>query len=81
MKTAISLPDKLFYIVERYAEKQGLSISELYLTAVSELIERNKKKERKGITRRINEVCDNINTSPNLQIRAASKRILSDSEW
>ena len=78
MKTAISLPNELFYLAEKYAEKHGLSRSELYATAVSDFIE---KKKEKDITQRINEICGNIDTSLNPQIRVAGRRILSDSEW
>jgi len=79
MKTAISLPNKLFYFAEKYAVKHGLSRSELYATAVSEFI--GKKRKEKDITQRINKICDNIDTSLNPQIKTASKRILTDSEW
>jgi len=81
METAISLPNKLFYIAEKYAEKHGLSRNELYAAAVSEFIEKRKKKERKDITRRINEICDTADTSLNPQISAASRRLLRSSEW
>ena len=81
MKTAISMPDELFHVAERYAEKNGLSISELYVAAVSEFIGRKKKKDKKDITQRINEICNNIDTSLSPQIRTASKRILLESEW
>ncbi len=81
METAISLPNKLFYIAEKYAEKHGLSRSELYAAAVSEFIEKRKKKGKKDITQKINEICDTADTSLNPQISAASRRILRDSEW
>ena len=81
MKTAISLPDTLFDTAERYAKKHGLSLSDLYEAAVSEFIERRKKKERKNITKKINEICDSMDTSPNPQTKSASRHILLDSEW
>ncbi len=79
METAISLPNKLFYNAEKYAEKHGLSRSELYATAVSEFIQ--KKRIKKDITQRINKICDTIDTSLNPQIKTASKWILTNSEW
>jgi hypothetical protein len=81
MKTAISLPDELFYVIERYAVKHGLSLNELYIAAVKEFIEKKKKKRLTNITQKINKLCNNIDTSLNPQIKAASKRILLDSEW
>ena len=40
MKTAISLPDKLFQEADAFAERTGLSRSELYATAVAEYLAR-----------------------------------------
>ncbi|MBT3245121.1 MAG: ChpI protein [Bacteroidetes bacterium] len=81
METAISLPNKLFYMAEEYAEKHRLSRNELYATAVSEFIKKEKKIEKKFITQKINEVCDKIDTSLNPQSKVAAKRILVSSEW
>ncbi len=81
MNTAISLPNKLYYVAEEYAEKHGLTRNELYTTADSEFIKKGDKREKKEITQRINEICDNVDTSLNQQIRVAAKRILSSSEW
>ena len=40
MKTAISLPDKLFQEADEFASRAGLSRSELYATAVAEYLAR-----------------------------------------
>jgi hypothetical protein len=40
MKTAISLPDKLFLEADEFANRAGLSRSELYATAVAEYLAR-----------------------------------------
>ena len=53
MKTAISIPDKVFEAAERAAAKLGMSRSELYVSAVREYIERH---GREGITEELNEV-------------------------
>ncbi len=81
METAISLPNKLFYIAEKYAEKHGLSRNELYAAAISDFIEKRQEKEKNDITRRINEICDAVDTSLNPQISAASRRLLRNAEW
>ena len=39
MKTAISIPDELFEAVEQLAERQGLSRSELYVTALRKYLQ------------------------------------------
>ena len=53
MKTAISIPDKVFEAAERPAAKLGMSRSELYVSAVREYIERH---GREGITEELNDV-------------------------
>ena len=40
MKTAISLPDKLFQEADAFASRTGMSRSELYATAVAEYLAR-----------------------------------------
>lgn len=78
MKTAISLPDKLFNVAEKYAKDHGLSRSKLYAMAVREYIKSNKQN---NITQQINIVCETIDTSLDHQIKTASKRVLVASEW
>jgi len=41
MKTAISIPDRLFEAAERLARRLGMSRSELYSKAVSRFIDEN----------------------------------------
>jgi metal-responsive CopG/Arc/MetJ family transcriptional regulator len=53
MKTAISLPDKVYYEAEETAHDMGIPRSTLYVNA---LIEYLKKNNRKNITKKLNEV-------------------------
>ena len=53
MKTAISIPDKVFESAERTAKKLGVSRSELYSTAVHEFIERHRVED---VTTKLNDV-------------------------
>jgi len=53
MKTAISLPDKLFEEADAFARQTGVSRSELYATAIAEYLAR-RSSER--ITARLNAV-------------------------
>ena len=43
MKTAISIPDSIFELADRFAERQGLSRSELYTRAVKDYLERHRE--------------------------------------
>ena len=56
MKTAISLPDKVFFEAEETAQNLGLSRSALYLNALTEYLQ---KHSRKSITEKLNEVYGN----------------------
>ena len=53
MKTAISLPDKVFFAAEETAQNLGISRSALYVDALREYL---KKNDRKNITQKLNEV-------------------------
>ena len=55
MKTAISLPDKVFFAAEETAQNLGISRSALYVDALTEYL---KKYNRKNITEKLNEVYD-----------------------
>ena len=53
MKTAISLPDKIYLEAEETAQNMGITRSALYCNALIEYI---KKNNRKYITQKLNEV-------------------------
>ena len=53
MKTAISLPDSVFFEAETAAQNLGISRSTLYLNALKEYLGKNK---RVNITQKLNEV-------------------------
>jgi metal-responsive CopG/Arc/MetJ family transcriptional regulator len=53
MKTAISLPDRVYFEAEETAHHLGISRSALYLCALTEYLKRN---NRKNITQKLNEV-------------------------
>ena len=56
MKTAISLPDNLFKLAERFARRYNISRSRLFASAVSAYIENT---ERNDVARRLNAVYGN----------------------
>ena len=56
MKTAISLPDKVYFEAEETARNLGISRSALYLNALTEYL---KKNNRKNITKKLNEIYKN----------------------
>ena len=67
MKTAISLSDKLFHDADALARQLGISRSELYATALKELLER---RESESVTARLNAV----HAKADLRIEPANAR-------
>jgi metal-responsive CopG/Arc/MetJ family transcriptional regulator len=53
MKTAISIPDELFESAERFAQRQGMSRSELYAMALRHYLQEHRSE---GITERLDEI-------------------------
>jgi metal-responsive CopG/Arc/MetJ family transcriptional regulator len=53
MKTAISLPDQVFYEAEETAKYMGIPRSKLYLNALMDYLQKN---NRKNITKKLNEI-------------------------
>ncbi len=83
MKTEISLPNELFHIAEKYAAEHGLSRNELYTAAIRTYLEkkRKKKKESRDIIRAINRIYEESEIPLDPLIDAASRKVLSESEW
>lgn len=80
MKTAISLPDRVFEAAERTAKRLGVSRSELYATAVAEFIDRHK---RARITEKLNEVYEDAQDVAGLDpgLHTLQSQSLEREEW
>ncbi len=77
MKTAISIPDRVFRDAERLAARLKKSRSQVYSEAVTEYLARHEP----SITDRINAVCDEVDTRPDSFLREAARRVLDRTEW
>ncbi len=78
MKTAISIPDKVFRSADSLAKRLGVSRSELYTTAITEFLS---KHQSRNLTARLDAVYAKEDSSlpPNLvQLQAKS---LALEEW
>lgn len=53
MKTAISIPDKLFFAADQYAKSRGVSRSHLYAKAVAQFLEQHSSDH---ITKQLNKI-------------------------
>ena len=65
MKTAISLPDKLFHEADAFANGAGLSRSELYATAIAEYLAR---RNAALVTARLDLVYTSTDTIPSPEL-------------
>lgn len=78
MKTAISIPDKVFRDAERLAGRLNKSRSQVYSEAVAEYVARH---DPDALTEQINAVCEDVDTRPDPFVAAAARRILERTEW
>jgi metal-responsive CopG/Arc/MetJ family transcriptional regulator len=78
MKTAISVPDKVFAKAERLARRMKKSRSELFSNALAEYIDRHAPDH---LTETMDQVCAEIGVEADPFVAVASKRILERTEW
>lgn len=80
MKTAISIPDRVFDAAEELAGKLGISRSELYVRAISALLERYRDDR---VTERLNEI--HAEEGPDLSLDPAlvkaQSRAVGQEKW
>ena len=78
MKTAVSLPDKLFDRAEVAAKKLRVSRSRLYATAIADFLERQRSSD---ITRRLNEVYSRRPAKVDPAVARAQLKSLPKDSW
>lgn len=79
MKTAISLPDRLYRDAERYAKRTRKSRSQLYAEALSEYLLRHAPDE---VTADMNAVVAQLAESDSDPfVAGAARRVLKSVEW
>lgn len=79
MKTAISLPDEVFYAAERHAKRMQKSRSQLYAEALAEYLARHTPDE---VTEAMNRVIDKLgNPAVDPLVTAAARRVFERTEW
>jgi metal-responsive CopG/Arc/MetJ family transcriptional regulator len=81
MKTAVSVPDRLFRAAEQYARRAEKSRSQLYAEALAEYLARHAPDE---VTDAMNRVVDALapsDAAPDAFSRAAAHDALARSEW
>ena len=79
MKTAVSLPDRVYREAEGYAKRSRKSRSQLYAEALAEYLARHAPDE---VTAAMNFVIDELgNAAPDSFVREAGPRMLRTVEW
>ena len=78
MKTAISIPDKIFHAAEQYAKNHGLSRSNLYSEAVAQFLEKHSKDQ---ITKKLNEIYSDQSSGMNETVTALQFNSLEKEKW
>jgi metal-responsive CopG/Arc/MetJ family transcriptional regulator len=78
MKTAISVPDRVYAEAQRLARKLKKSRSQLYSDALAEYIARHDDDE---VTEAMNRVCEAVDPDDKAWSAAAARRVLERTEW
>lgn len=78
MKTAISIPDKVFRSAEGLAKRLGVSRSQLYSTAISEYLSRHHGKE---VTEQLDSIYFEVNSSLSPGLALLQSKSLAQEEW
>lgn len=78
MKTAVSVPDKVFTEAERYARKTGKTRSQLYSDALRHYLLHHAPD---AVTQAMNDACAKLGEQDEGFVRAASRRMLRREQW
>jgi metal-responsive CopG/Arc/MetJ family transcriptional regulator len=79
MKTAVSLPDRVFREAEGYAKRTRKSRSQLYAEALAEYLARHAPDE---VTEAMNAVVDELgDAAADSFVQRAGRRVLGSAEW
>jgi len=80
IKTAVSIPDRIFEAAEQYARRRGIPRSQVYAEALARFMAEQESDEE--LTEALNRVCAEVDTSLDEFGRAAARRVvLPASEW
>jgi len=78
MKTAISIPDKIFIAAEGVAKRLGISRSEFYAKAVEEFLKAHKNK---NVTEQLNLVYEETDSTLDEQLLDLQSKSIPREKW
>ena len=78
MKTAVSIPDRVFEQADRLARRTRKSRSHVFSSALQEYLARHSPDE---VTEAMDRVCDQVGDQRDRFVSRATRRTLEQSEW
>jgi metal-responsive CopG/Arc/MetJ family transcriptional regulator len=78
MKTAISIPDEIYYTADQLAKRLGMSRSEFYSKAVSNFIAAH---QNEAVTKSLDEIYEKESSSIDPFINIIQLRSISGEDW
>ena len=78
VKTAVSIPDKIFKAADRLAERLGMSRSQLYADAVADYLRRHRGDR---IRQRLDEVYSEESSDADAVLGAMQRRSMPSDDW
>lgn len=78
MKTAVSIPDRVFEETEQLAQRMRKSRSEIYSLALAEYVVRHAPEY---LTEAFDRVCSELGETTDPFVSAAARRLLEQSQW
>ena len=79
MKTAVSIPDRIFAAAERYARRRGIPRSQVYAEALSRLMADEESEDE--LTAALDQACAQVDSDIDEFGRTAARRRLAATEW
>lgn len=78
MKTAISIPHKIFESAEKLANKLHVSRSSLYVSAIKSYVEAH---EGEAITAKLNEIYGQVDSKLDPKLKKLQAKAISRNHW
>ncbi len=79
MKTAVSIPDRIYEAAERYARRRGIPRSQVYAQALARFMA--EQESNQDLTAALNRVSQEVDTTLDEFGKTASRRTLARSDW
>ena len=79
MKTAVSIPDRIYEAAEQYARRRRIARSQVYAEALARFMAEQESDQ--DLTAALNRVCEEVDNSLDEFGKAASRRALARADW